>query len=94
MSEIGHNAGGERLASFISRIETLESEIADLNGDKSDVFKEAKGEGFDVAAMREVLKRRRKHAKSPGEYDEFVAIVELYEQTLADASSLVRARGE
>ena len=39
---------GNRVRSFIDRIERLESEIQDLNDGKKEVFSEAKGEGFDV----------------------------------------------
>ena len=39
---------GNRIRSFVERIEQLETEIHELNEGKKEVFAEAKGEGFDV----------------------------------------------
>ena len=58
----------DQLRSFVERIERLQDEIDGLNADKSDVFKEAKGSGCDVAAIREVISVRRKRAKDRAAY--------------------------
>lgn len=50
---------GEQLRQYIERIERLEEEKANLTADIRDVFAEAKGNGFDVKAMREILKIRK-----------------------------------
>lgn len=76
MSEIGHNGiAADELRQFIERIERLDEEISGLNGDKSDVFKEAKGRGFDVKIMRTVLRLRKKDHAERQEED---AILDLY----------------
>jgi len=53
------NADSGKLNQFIERIERLESEKADLSADIREVFAEAKGQGFDVKVMRQVLKLRK-----------------------------------
>lgn len=76
MSEIGHNGfAADELRQFIERIERLDEEISGLNADKSDVFKEAKGRGFDVKIMRTVLRLRKKDHAERQEED---AILDLY----------------
>ena len=39
---------GDRIRSFVERIEQLDTEIQELTESKKEVFSEAKGEGFDV----------------------------------------------
>lgn len=51
MADVGGIAG-DRLKSFIERIERLEEEKAALASDIKDVFSEAKGTGFDTKVMR------------------------------------------
>ena len=58
MAEVGGIAG-ERLRSFIDRIERLEEEKAALAADIREVYAEAKGNGFDTKVMRQVLKLRK-----------------------------------
>lgn len=64
-----------RLRSFIERVERMDEEIRDLNADKSEVYKEAKGEGFDVKTMRKVISARRMDSAEREEAD---AIFDLY----------------
>ena len=49
----------DQLKSLIERIERLEDEKREIAEQIRDVFAEAKGEGFDVPTMRELLKLRR-----------------------------------
>ena len=58
MAEVGGIAG-ERLRSFIDRIERLEEEKAALSADIREVYSEAKANGFDTKIMRQVLKLRK-----------------------------------
>ncbi len=51
MPEVGGIAG-ERLRSFIERIERLEEEKRTLAADIKEVYAEAKGTGFDAKTMR------------------------------------------
>lgn len=52
---------------------------AEPDGKGKDVFAEAKGNGFDVQALRTILKLRKEDADARKEHD---AIVELYSQAL------------
>ena len=52
----------DRLRSLIERIERLEEEKKGLSADIRDIFAEAKSAGFDVKAMRAVLKLRKMNA--------------------------------
>ena len=73
----------EELKQFIERIERLEEEKAGISGDIKEVFAELKGRGFDVKAVRQILRIRKKdHA----ERQEEEAILELYMQALGMAA--------
>lgn len=69
----------DQLKSFIERIERLEEEKKNISDDIKDVFAEAKANGFDVAALRTILKIRKEDADDRKEHE---AIVDLYMQAL------------
>ena len=69
----------EQLKSFISRIEKLEEEKKAIADDIKDVFAEAKANGFDVAALRTILKIRKEDVDDRKEHE---AIVDLYASAL------------
>lgn len=48
-----------KLNTFIDRIERLEEEKRELSADIREVFAEAKGAGFDIKVMRQVLRLRK-----------------------------------
>ena len=66
---------GDRLRSFVERIEQLEEEIKELNEQKKDVFNEAKGEGYDVKILKEVIRLRK---QDQNERDERDSLLDLY----------------
>lgn len=78
MADVG-GVAGDRLKSFIERIERLEEEKAALAADVREVFSEAKGEGFDAKVMRQVVRLRKMDS---GDREEQEAILELYKQAL------------
>jgi uncharacterized protein (UPF0335 family) len=78
-----------RLRDFFQRIERLNEDIEALNSDKSQVYQEAKAEGFDVTIMRVVLSRRKMDRADVQERD---ALVELYESALSGTKPATRAR--
>ncbi|WP_366656827.1 DUF2312 domain-containing protein [Fodinicurvata sp. EGI_FJ10296] len=78
MSDVGGIAG-DQLRSYIERIERLEEEKATLQNDMKEVFAEAKGNGFDVKIMRQVLKLRKMEAADRSEQEE---LLELYKRAL------------
>lgn len=77
MSEIGHNSGGiagERLRSFIQRAERLNVDKENIAEDMKELFSEAKSSGFDVRAIKEVIKIRKMDKNVRQERDEMVRI--------------------
>lgn len=76
------SVAADQLKAFIERIERLEEEKAGIAGDIKDVFAEAKGTGFDVKALRSILRIRK---KDHDERQEEEAILELYMQALGMA---------
>ncbi|HEY7979652.1 MAG TPA: DUF2312 domain-containing protein [Rhizomicrobium sp.] len=65
----------EHLKSFIERIERLEEEKAALAADIREVYSEAKGTGFDVKIMRQVVRLRKLDTADRQEQD---AVLDLY----------------
>lgn len=92
MSEpsIGHNSAigkeaADRLKSIVDRIERLEEEKKGLSDDVKDIFKEAKGAGYDTKALRRILKTRK---ASPEEVTTETNVFETYARALGMASYL------
>ena len=50
---------GGKIRSFVERIENLDTEIQELSEQKKEVFSEAKGDGFDVKILKEIIKLRK-----------------------------------
>ena len=73
-SDVG-GVAGQRLISFIERIENLEEEKQNLSEDRKEVYAEAKGVGFDVKSMRRIIKLRKMEPEKRREEDE---ILNLY----------------
>lgn len=62
MSDIGHNSessSAEQLRLFIERIERLNEEKKAIGDDITDVFREAKSQGYVAKIMREVIRLRK-----------------------------------
>src|SRR5580704_1823507 len=78
MPDIGGIAG-ERLRSFIERIERLEEERRTLSADIKEVYAEAKGTGFDIKTMRQIVRIRR---MDKDDLDEQETLLDLYKRAL------------
>ena len=78
MPEVGGIAG-DRLKSFIERIERLEEEKRALAGDIKEVYAEAKGTGFDTKTMRQIIRIRR---IDKDDLDEQETLLDLYKRAL------------
>jgi uncharacterized protein (UPF0335 family) len=74
-THIPETVSAGQLRAFIERIERLEEEIKTANGDKSEVYKEARGCGFDVKAIRQCVAARKLDS---AEREERNAIFDLY----------------
>ncbi len=78
MADVGGIAG-DRLRSFVERVERLEEEKRELLEQIREVYAEAKGEGFDVKVMRQIVRLRRMKPQERGEQEE---LLELYKSAL------------
>ncbi len=78
MPDIGGIAG-DRLKSFIERIERLEEERRALGADIKEVYAEAKGTGFDTKIMRQVIRLRR---MDKDDLDEQESLLDVYKRAL------------
>jgi uncharacterized protein (UPF0335 family) len=78
MPDIGGIAG-ERLRSFIERIERLEEERRALGGDIKEVYSEAKGNGFDTKIIRQLIRIRR---MDKDDYDEQETLLDVYKRAI------------
>jgi uncharacterized protein (UPF0335 family) len=63
---------GDRIRSFIERIEHIDEEIKGLNEGKKEALAEAKGEGFDVKVLREILRLRKRDREDREEHESLV----------------------
>ncbi|MDU6255640.1 MAG: DUF2312 domain-containing protein, partial [Staphylococcus warneri] len=69
----------DQLRSIIERIERLEEEKKAISEDIKDVYAESKGNGFDVKALRTIIRLRK---QDPNERQEEESILETYMQAL------------
>ncbi|MDP6786867.1 MAG: DUF2312 domain-containing protein [Rhodospirillales bacterium] len=78
MAEIGGESA-DRLRSFVDRIERLEDEKAALAADTREVYSEAKGVGFDIRALRQIVRLRKMDQAERREQEE---LLDLYKRVL------------
>jgi uncharacterized protein (UPF0335 family) len=69
----------DHLKAFVERIERLEEEKKTIADDIRDVYAEAKANGFDVKALRSIVKLRKEDADERKEHE---AILETYMHAL------------
>ena len=69
----------DHLKAFVERIERLEEEKKALADDIRDVYGEAKSTGFDVKALRTIIKMRKEDTDERKEHE---AILETYMHAL------------
>lgn len=72
-------AANDQLKAIVERIERLAEEKQTIADDIKEVYAEAKGNGFDVRALRVIVKLR---AQDAGERQAHEAILETYMQAL------------
>jgi len=85
MSEptIGHNSvtsvAAAQIKSIVERIERLEEEKDGISSDIRDVYAEAKGTGYDVKALRTIVRLRK---QDPDQRAEQETILDTYKSAL------------
>jgi uncharacterized protein (UPF0335 family) len=76
---IGHNSetnespatkfSKDQLRAIIERIERLEEEKKTISDDIRDIYAEAKGNGYDVKALRTIVRMRKQNANERSEQE-------------------------
>lgn len=69
----------DQLRAIIERIERLEEEKKAISDDIRDVYAEAKGNGYEVKSLREIVRMRKQDADERREHE---TILETYMQAL------------
>ncbi len=78
-AEIQGGIDAGRLVSFIERIERLEEEKEGISGDIKEVYSEAKGTGYDVKILRQIIRLRK---MDPSEREESEFLLDTYKKAL------------
>ena len=77
--DVAHLFAKDQLKAIIERIERLEEEKKTISDDIRDVYAEAKGNGFDVKALRTIVRLRKQDADERREQE---TILETYMHAL------------
>jgi uncharacterized protein (UPF0335 family) len=73
--QTAHRFAKDHLKAFVERVERLEEEKKAISDDVRDVYAEAKANGYDVKALRTVVKLRKQDVNERKEQE---AILETY----------------
>jgi uncharacterized protein (UPF0335 family) len=77
--ETAHRFAKDQLRAFIERVERLEEEKKTISDDIRDVYAEAKAVGYDVKALRTIVRLRKQDADERKEYE---TVLETYMHAL------------
>ena len=77
--QTAHRFAKDQLKAFVERVERLEEEKKAIADDIRDVYAEAKGNGFDVKALRTIVRLRKQDIDERKEQE---AILETYMHAL------------
>lgn len=69
------SVAADQIRAFVERVERLHEERKSIADDIKEVYAEAKGNGFDIPALKHVIKLR---AQDEADRMEFEAVVDLY----------------
>ena len=69
------DVAGERIRTIVERIEHIEEEIKALNEGKKEILQEAKGEGYDIKVIKEIIRLRKQDKE---ERDEHETLLDVY----------------
>jgi uncharacterized protein (UPF0335 family) len=73
------NIAADRLRGLVDRIERLEEERKALASDIKDIYAEAKGAGFDVKVLRQLIRIRK---EEPADVEEQETLLDVYRRAL------------
>ena len=87
MSNPGDIAG-DQLRTIVERIEQVEEEIRELTEARKEIYLEAKGNGFDVKVLREIIKLRKQDEE---EREEHETLLDIYLRAIDGARPAAKA---
>lgn len=64
-----HSFAKDQLKAIVERIDRLEEEKKTISDDIKDVYGEAKGNGYDVKALRTIIRMRKQDANERSEQE-------------------------
>jgi uncharacterized protein (UPF0335 family) len=74
-----------QIATIVQRIEKMEDEKTAISLDISEIYKEAKGNGFDVKILKKVIAERKKpqHERAQAQeiFDLYMSAIEGFDKT-------------
>lgn len=77
----GHNSGGQ-LKSYVERFQHLAEQAEELREDGRELAKEAKGNGFDPAAIKLIVKEQMETADKKSKREAKEAVLDTYKNAL------------
>jgi uncharacterized protein (UPF0335 family) len=87
MSRSG-DVAGDQLRTIVERIEQVEEEIRELTEARKEIYLEAKGNGFDVKVLREIIKLRKQDEE---EREEHETLLDIYMRAIEGAQPAAKA---
>lgn len=92
---MGNNLSAQ-LKAIVERIERLEEEKKSLADEIRDVYAEAKGNGFDVKALRSIIRMRKQDTAERAEHqaiiDNYMSALGMLADTPLGQAAIKRAR--
>jgi uncharacterized protein (UPF0335 family) len=82
------SVAGDRIRSFVERVEHLDAELQELMELKKQVFAEAKGDGLDVKILKEVIRLRK---QDKDERDEHDSLLDVYMRAIEQSAPVAKA---
>jgi len=79
---------GDQLRTIVERIEAVEEEIRELTEARKEIYLEAKGNGFDVKVLREVIRVRKQDQR---EREEQETLLDVYLTAIKGGQSAAKA---
>lgn len=79
---------GDQLRTIVERIEAVEEEIKELTEARKEIYLEAKGNGFDVKVLREVIRVRKQDQR---EREEHETLLDVYLAAIKGGQSAAKA---
>ena len=60
----------DKLRKFVTRMEKIDAEIAELQDEKAEGFKDMKSQGYDAPAIRNIIAERKRKRKNPEKFED------------------------